>query len=144
VREDNGIAFCVCPVCWTKFDPPELGDNEHGIINKTWCCSEGCAKQRDTNVKTLRPAHTLLALRRQPFEMSNLEHRAVVENAIGKPLRRTAPVHHVNENKRDNSPSNLVACDSTAYHHLLHRRQRAFYACGDPNKTLNTRTGRWE
>ena len=62
-----------------------------------------------------------------------LEHIAIVERAIGKPLRSGAQVHHVDGNKRNNDPSNLVACDSQAYHQLLHKRQRALDACGDPN-----------
>lgn len=60
------------------------------------------------------------------------EHVAVVVRALGKPLRRSVKVHHVNENRGDNRPSNLVACDSQAYHVLLHARMRAYRATGDP------------
>jgi len=62
-----------------------------------------------------------------------LEHVAVVERALGKPLRRTAPIHHVDGNRQNNANMNLVACDSQAYHMLLEQRQRAFDACGDAN-----------
>lgn len=61
------------------------------------------------------------------------EHIIVVERALGKALRRTATVHHVNEDRADNKPPNLVACDSHSYHMLLHRRQRALDACGNPD-----------
>lgn len=61
------------------------------------------------------------------------EHRRVVERALGHALRRSAPVHHVNNDRRDNRPQNLVACDSVEYHNVLHRRQRALDACGNPN-----------
>lgn len=61
------------------------------------------------------------------------EHILVVEAAIGKPLRRSAEVHHVDEQRAHNAPTNLVACDSAAYHRLLHRRLRAVRACGNPN-----------
>lgn len=62
------------------------------------------------------------------------EHILVVERAMGKHLRVTAPVHHINEIRSDNRSENLVACDSNAYHKLLHVRAAAFAACGDPNK----------
>ncbi len=59
------------------------------------------------------------------------EHVAVAERALGKTLPPKAQVHHVDENKTHNVGSNLVICPSRAYHNLLHRRHRAFDACGD-------------
>jgi hypothetical protein len=61
------------------------------------------------------------------------EHILIVELARQQELRSTAPVHHVNEDKTDNRNENLVACDSTGYHQLLHKRQRALDACGNAN-----------
>lgn len=58
------------------------------------------------------------------------EHILVVELAMGKQLRRSASVHHVNERKDDNDNRNLVACDSNGYHLFLHMRQNALDACG--------------
>lgn len=65
--------------------------------------------------------------------MDKLEHVAVVERALGKTLGSAARIHHVDGNRQNNAPDNLVACDSHAYHMLLHKRQRALDACGDPN-----------
>lgn len=59
-----------------------------------------------------------------------LEHVLIAERAIGKPLPRRAQVHHVDEDRGNNKPSNLVICESSAYHQLLHLRTRALRACG--------------
>jgi hypothetical protein len=61
------------------------------------------------------------------------EHVLVVEAAMGKLLRRTAPVHHNNEVRTDNSRGNLVACNDNGYHRLLHMRMRSLDACGNAN-----------
>lgn len=52
---------------------------------------------------------------------------------MGKPLPRGAEVHHVDRNRYNNSPSNLVVCQDHAYHMLLHARQRVVDAGGNPN-----------
>jgi hypothetical protein len=54
-----------------------------------------------------------------------LEHVHIAEKALGKHLPKGAVVHHVNEVRSDNTPTNLVVCPNNAYHYLLHRRMRA-------------------
>lgn len=64
---------------------------------------------------------------------SEFEHRLVVERALGHRLPVRAQIHHVNEDRLDNRPQNLVACEGAAYHKLLHVRQAALDATGDAN-----------
>jgi hypothetical protein len=59
-----------------------------------------------------------------------LEHIFIAEKALGKPLPPKAVVHHVDENKTNNFPNNLVICQNNIYHKLLHKRLRALNICG--------------
>lgn len=72
------------------------------------------------------------------------EHVAIVERALGKPLPKGAQVHHVNEIKTDNRPSNLVVCQDQAYHALLHQRAAALKACGQPDWRKCKFCKRWD
>jgi len=92
-------------------------------IKRRTYCSKACAG---------------LARRTKPtaYRHSNgkYEHITVAERAIGKLLPKDARVHHVDENRLNNAPTNLVICEDQAYHKLLHYRMRAYRECGDPNK----------
>ncbi len=52
-----------------------------------------------------------------------LEHQTIAENALGHPLPPGAVVHHWDEDRTNNTPSNLVICQDHAYHMLLHARK---------------------
>lgn len=67
------------------------------------------------------------------YKQGGLSHVRVAEGALGKRLPKGACVHHVNEDRYDNRPSNLVICQDAAYHNLLHVRARVVRAGGDPD-----------
>ncbi len=62
-----------------------------------------------------------------------LEHRMLAEAALGRPLPKQVEIHHFDENKANNSRSNLVLCQDRRYHRLLHARMRVKLAGGNPN-----------
>ena len=51
------------------------------------------------------------------------EHTLIAEQALGKPLPREAVIHH-------HTPEQIVICQDQGYHNTLHRRARAYKACG--------------
>jgi len=67
-------------------------------------------------------------------DIYNLRSRITAERALGKPLPPGAQVHHVDGDKRNDAPGNLVICQDQKYHHLLHVRGRVVARGGDPNR----------
>lgn len=70
---------------------------------------------------------------RPKLKKRQLEHRAIIEKAIGKPIPKGSITHHVNGCKTDNRNSNLVLCQDRAYHNFIHMRIEALKACGNAN-----------
>lgn len=95
-----------------------------GERNGSW---NGGKTEINGYIGTLRPEHPRANL-------GGYEHILVVEAAIRHHLPVSAKVHHINENRRDNRPRNLVACEDQAYHSLLHRRLRVLRAGGRPGR----------
>src|SRR5882672_9312237 len=61
------------------------------------------------------------------------EHVRIAESALGKLLPEKAVVHHIDGNRKNNNPNNLVVCPDQEYHFLLHKRQEALEGCGNPD-----------
>ena len=57
----------------------------------------------------------------------------IAEAALGRPIPKGCDVHHVNERPDDDRPGNLVICEDTNYHRLLHRRMLALRESGNAN-----------
>ncbi len=58
------------------------------------------------------------------------EHVLIAERALGKRLPPLAVVHHHDGDTWNNRNANLVICQNTGYHRLLHQRLDAYRACG--------------
>lgn len=52
------------------------------------------------------------------------EHRVVAEEVIGRPLQPGEVVHHIDGNKKNNDPSNLMVLPSQGDHARLHAELR--------------------
>lgn len=59
------------------------------------------------------------------------EHRIVAEKMLGRPLSKEETIHHIDGNKRNNSPSNLLILASQSEHAKLHMRERKLWNGGD-------------
>ena len=55
------------------------------------------------------------------------EHRVVAELLLGRPLRPGEVVHHIDEDKRNNSPENLIVFPSQKEHAAYHARMNRFF-----------------
>jgi hypothetical protein len=62
-----------------------------------------------------------------------MEHRLVLERALGRLLGADEHVHHINGVKDDNRPENLVALTKSA-HHRLHTDSLHRYHQDNPGK----------
>lgn len=67
------------------------------------------------------------------FGNNILVHRDIASKALGRPLTSIETVHHIDGNKLNNDPTNLVICPNDSYHQLLHARQRIFDLDGHPD-----------
>lgn len=128
-EKQANLALCSVEKCMGK------------ILAKTFCNkhykrdrkygSPDILQTREKGTGNLNPnGYIYIGKKEKIFKM----HRIVAEKALGKPLPYNAIVHHINGNKSDNRQKNLVICQDQAYHFLLHVREKALIATGDPNK----------
>lgn len=89
--------------------------------------------------KTIYAAHGTGARHNSGYWMfeiagrSVLRHVLIAERALGRRLPKGVEIHHVDGNRGNDNPSNLVICPDKAYHALLHVRTSALNECGNAN-----------
>ena len=70
------------------------------------------------------------------------EHRIVAEQKLGRRLCKGEQPHHINGNKQDNRPENLVVMKSMAHHRNQHRKRNTERKLADqPNPTIICQCG---
>ena len=87
-------------------------------------CSRGCARRR----KAVGPDGTFIGqagykLIPNPPGGIKFQHREIGARVLGRAMRRNEVIHHINGDKSDNSPSNLLIC-TLQYHSWLHAAMR--------------------
>lgn len=73
-----------------------------------------------------------------------LHHRVVMEQLLGRPLLDSEIVHHEDENRSNNDPSNLKLFSSNSEHTAYHERKRALLESGNATWRKCPHCNQWD
>jgi hypothetical protein len=106
---------------WVKGEPRKFckGHNSKGVSGDKHNCWKGGRIIQSGYIQVNQPEH-----HRASSSGYVYEHTLVAEKALGKSLPFGAVVHHIDSNRQNNNPSNLVICQNHSYHRLLHCRMK--------------------
>lgn len=131
----------VCDTCGVSFERLTCW----GIFEHNFCCQE-CAKvftsRRMTAYNEIHNPTAMTGSRREALRYARLgksnkdtyektfgrhTHRVVAEQILGRPLRPGEVVHHIDGNKRNNNPENLMVFASQKEHTEWHAKHDKFW-----------------
>lgn len=114
-----------CLICSGEFKPR--------IRSAKYCSMKCCGKAHRGRNSPRWSGGKKIAYPRDESSLVD-DHRFIAEKALGHPLPKGAEVHHLDGNRKNSNPSNLVICESRKYHRLLHARQRILSIGGHPDQ----------
>jgi len=98
-------------------------------------------KNSQRGEKTSKLGYIYIYAPRHPFAKKNyvLEHRLIVENKLGRYLKPTEVVHHINMIKNDNKIENLMLFKTQKEHMSFHRKIQQFGMTNPIKKQIKER-----
>lgn len=126
---DTVCAMCGAPV---KVYPSNLGPRNYCSRD---CKNKAMAERNRKNNPSLMTPEVRAKLRMarlgtgsgKSYEKTygRHTHRIVAEQILGRPLKKGEVVHHIDEDKRNNSPDNLIIFRSQSAHVKWHQTHKA-------------------